>query len=91
MAIQIASKQSYFNTTWVKDYSHYVPPHNARNNRKTKGKKKWKNLSSVAVKPPTLGGGYKATEDKLRQKQLALIGAAIDQTLQFFATCIYPV
>jgi hypothetical protein len=36
MAIQIASKQSYFNTTWVKDYSHYVPPHNARNNRKTK-------------------------------------------------------
>lgn len=40
MAIQIASKQSYFNTTWGKDYSHYVPPHNARNNRKTKGKKK---------------------------------------------------
>ena len=32
-----------------------------------------------------------AKDDKLRQKQLALIGSAIDQTLQFFATCIHPV
>lgn len=40
MAIQIANKNSYFNQTWSKDVSHFIPPHNARNNKKTKGKKK---------------------------------------------------